>query len=85
MALGTVSILTGVPWAGRRRVKNFWTSTANGIEGHNRYGTVVRITIELPKANTIITFACEADSLLGVRAISLLDVLRDFIGPALSS
>ena len=85
MALGTVSILTGVPWALWRRIENSWTSTADGIEGLNRYAMVVRITIELPKANTIITFACEADLLLGASAISLLDVLSDFIGPAFSS
>ena len=84
MALGTVSILTGVPWALWRRIKNSWTSTADGIEGLNRYYMVVRITNELPKANTIITFAFEADFLLGVVAISLLDVLSDYIGPALS-
>ena len=85
MALGTVSILTGVPWAGRRRVENSRTSTADGIEGHNRYATVVRITIELPKADTIITFACDTDSLLGISTVNLFDVLRDSIGPTYSS
>ena len=85
VALCTVSILTGVPWALWRRIKDSRTSAADGIEGHNRYATVVRITIELPKANSIITFASEADLLLSASGISLLDVLCDFIGPAFSS
>ena len=85
MALCTVSILTGVPWALWRRIKDSWTSAADGIEGHNRYATVVRITIELPKTDTVITFACEIDSGRNVLGIGRLDVVFNCIAPAFST
>ena len=61
------------------------TIAADSVQGEDRDITGVRVAVELPETDTVITFAFKTDSGRGVLAVGRLDVLGDCIGPTLSS